>query len=156
MIKAVALFVLICSLSIRADAQTSGDLVVLHYSEFMKSKAAVGSCLSEEGKMQIARNDRYAALLRANAKNPDAPTIDENATALAQLRMEDEALSEKRQECDPLFDQLAAATRALRRDCAAYAAPSGSETPAATADSLAIDICHPPAKSSAAAKPSNQ
>jgi len=106
--------------------------------------------------MQIARNDHYAELLRADAKNPDAPTLDEISTALAQLRMEDEALSEKRDECEPLFDQLAAATKELRRDCAAYAPPGSTDEPPATADTLAMDICHAPAKAGDGDKASTQ
>ncbi len=155
MIKPVAVAVA-SILAFPAQAQTSGDLVTTQYVDFMKSKVAVKACVTEEGEMQIARNEHYDALIKANAKDPAAPSLDEIVSVLAQLRDEDEALSEKRDECGPLFDQLAAATIELRRDCAAYVAPTAGDEPVPTADALATDICHPPVKTSEAEKPSNQ
>ena len=156
MIRAVAVAV-VSILAFPAEAQTTGDFVTAQYVDFMKAKIAVKACLTEVGAMQIARNEHYDALIKANATDPGAPTLDEITSTLAQLRDEDEALSEKRDQCRPLFDQLAAATIALRRDCAAYVPPTASEDePMPTADTLANDICHAPAKNSVADKPGNQ
>ena len=153
MIKPIAV-AMVCILSVPAVAQTSGD-VAARYADFMKSRVAVRVCVSEEGQMQIARNERYDALLQANAKDPAAPTIDEMSQARAQLRSEDEALSQKRDECAPLFDQLVAAARELRRDCSAYVPPSTESEPPEAIDALAIAICRGPANNSAEAKAAN-
>ncbi len=150
MIKPVTV-AMVCILAIPAQAQTLGDDVVSQYAELMKAKAAIRRCMSEEGSMQIARNEHYDALLRAKAKNPGAPTIDEMFEVQAQLRSEDDALSEKRDECMPLFDQLAAAARELRRGCSVYAAPSSDGEPTET-DALATDICHGSASKTDASK----
>jgi hypothetical protein len=150
MIKPIAV-AMVCILPVPAVAQTSGD-VASRYTDFMKSRVAVKVCVSEEGQMQIARNEHYDALLKANAKDPAAPTIDEMTQARAQLRSEDEALSQKRDECAPLFDQLVAAARGLRRDCAAYVPASTENEPAEAIDEMAIAICRGPAKTSDTAK----
>jgi hypothetical protein len=152
MIKLIAVAVVL-SLAVPAQAQMLGDLVVSQYIDFMKAKAAVKACTSEEGRMQLERNAHYDTLLQANAKDPAAPTIDEMSQVLTQVRSEDAALSQKRDECEPLFDQLSAAVRALRRDCAAYGAPSAGDEPTGT-DKLAVDVCHGP-KSADAGKPKN-
>src|SRR5215472_1255299 len=132
MIKPIAAAV-VFALAAPAAAQSQGDIVAAQYTEFMKSKAAVKACASEEGRMQLERNAHYDALLQANAHDPRAPTIDEMWQAQMQLRLEDEALSQKRDECTPLFDQLAVSVRELRRDCSAYGTPSTSEdAPSAT------------------------
>lgn len=151
MIKPLAV-VLVATLAVPAAAQTAGEMVISQYAEFMKSRAAARSCLSEEGRMQVERNERYSALLRANAKNPAAPTIAEMSDAQAQVRLEDEALVQKRDECSPLLDVLVAAARELSRDCYAYVAPSTDDQPRPTGDALAVDICHGPAKNRTADK----
>ncbi len=154
MIKPITLAVL-CVLTLPAEAQTLGDTVVSQFAEFKKAKAAVRICLSEEGQMQIERNQHYDARLHADAKDPAAPTIDEMYQAQAQVRLEDEALDQKRDECTPLFDQLLVEAAELRRDCSVYAAPDTSDEPMPEMDSLAINICRPPAKNTDASKPSN-
>jgi hypothetical protein len=148
--KAVVLAVT-CMLSIPAEAQTASDVVVSQYADFAKSRAAARWCLSEEARMQVERNERYNAVLRANAQDPQIPTIDEISEARAQVRLEDDALSQKREECTPLLDELVAAARELRRRCSAYAAPGNTE-PAPPTDTRAIDICHGPAQSGTADK----
>lgn len=153
MIKPITV-ALICVLAVPAWAQTQSETVALRYAEFAKAKAAVRACAADEGRMQIERNTHYDALLQANAKDPAAPTINEMAQALAQVRLEDDALSEKRDACEPLFDQLAAAVRALRRDCAIHGAPSPGDEPTG-ADELAADVCNG-GKNTAAAKPASQ
>jgi hypothetical protein len=155
MIKPVAVAVF-SLLAFPVQAQTTGDLVAAQYVDFMKAKVAVKACATEVGTMQIARNEHYDALIKSNATDPGAPTLDEISNVLAQLRDEDEALSEKRDECQPLFDQLTAATIALRRDCAAYVPPTASDEPPETADTLAADICHARAKSGEGEKASTQ
>lgn len=139
-------------LSIPAEAQTAGDVVASEYADLAKSKAAARWCLSEEARMQVDRNERYDTLLRANARDPETPTIGEISEARAQVRLEDEALSEKRDECSPLLDELVAAARELRRTCAAYAAPGDTE-PAPPTDARVTDICHGPTQSGAGDKP---
>ena len=153
MIKPLALF-LVCVLAAPAWEQTQSEAVALRYAEFVKAKAAVRACAMDAGRMQIERNAHYDALLEANAKDPAAPTIDEMASALAQVRAEDDAISERRDECEPLFDQLASAVRALRRECAVYGAPSLGDEPTGS-DELAAAVCNGP-KGSTVAKPANQ
>lgn len=153
MLKQLAV-VLLCVLALPAWAQTQSETVALHYAELAKAKAAVRTCARAEGRMQIERNAHYDALLQANAKDPAAPTIDEMAQALAQVRVEDDAISEKREECEPLFDELASAVRALRRDCHSYIAPSPGDEPTGS-DEVAADVCNT-SKSATAAKPASQ
>ena len=141
MIKSFALAALsVGLLTGLAQAQTSGDLVVSQFGAFKKLNVAAKSCAHEEGRMQIERNDHYDALLRAKAKDPLAPTIAEMSDALAETRLEDEALQQKREECEPLLDEVMGAVRDLRRECTAYIT-----TPAAgdqsSAETVAIDIC---------------
>jgi len=152
MIKPIAV-ALVSMLAVPAWGQTQSEGVALRYAEFAKAKAAVRACAADEGRMQIERNAHYDAFLQANAKDPAAPTIDEMAQALLQVRLEDDALGEKRDACEPLFDQLATAVRALRRDCAIYGTPSPGDEPTG-ADALVADVCNAP-KSTAAAKPAN-
>ncbi len=154
MIKPITLAVL-CALTLPAEAQTLGDTVVSQFAEFKKAKAAVRICLSEEGQMQIERNQHYDARLHADAKDPAAPTIDEMYQAQARVRPEDDALEQKRDECTPLFDELLVEAAELRRDCFNYAPPSTSDEPLPEMDSLAKNICQPPAKTTEASKPAN-
>lgn len=153
MIKPIAV-ALVSVLAVPAWAQTQSESVALRYAEFAKAKAAVRACASDEGRMQIERNAHYDALLEANAKDPAAPTIGEMTETLMQVRPEDDALAEKRNQCEPLFDELAVAVRALRRDCAIYGTPSPGDEPAG-ADELAADVCNGP-KNTTAAKPASQ
>jgi hypothetical protein len=132
----------LCAIAAPAPAQTLGDAVVSQFAVFKKSKAAVRVCVNEEGRMQVERNERYDALLHGLAKDPGSPTIDEMSRAQAQVRLEDEALGQKRDECTPLFDELVAATKELQRDCEAYTALKTSEEARPAMDTLAIDICH--------------
>ena len=123
-----------------AQAQTPGDLVVSQFMAFKKTNVAAKFCVHEEGRMQIERNDHYDALLRAKAKNPHAPTIDEMSDALAETILEDEALQQKREECEPLLDEVMGAVRELRRECAGYS-PSPVTDDEPSAEIVAIDIC---------------
>jgi len=149
MIKSIAVAVLcLGALAVTAKAQTSGDTIASRYVAFKKSQAAVRVCANEEGRMQIERNQHYDALLNAGAQDAGTPTIDAMSAAQARLRLEDEALSQKRDECTPLFDQLVAAARELQRDCEGYAAPDAAADPT-TVDALVIDICRRTAKSDA-------
>ncbi|GEM_PF-2699100 len=149
------LLALLCVLAmvIPSMAQSVSDTVVWRFAEFKKSKVAVDACVMEEGRMQVERNAHYDALLRANAKNPDAPTIDEMSDAKSQVVLEDEALSEKRDECSPLFDQLVAATRQLRRDCGVYMALAATDEPAEEMNTFATDICRSSPRTAAQENP---
>lgn len=153
MLKQLAV-VLLCVLALPAWAQTQSETVALRYAELAKAKEAVRACARAEGQMQIERNAHYDALLQANAKDPAAPTIGEMAQALAQVRVEDDAISEKREECEPLFDELASAARALRRDCRSYIAPNPGDEPTGS-DEVAADVCNT-SKNATAAKPASQ
>lgn len=153
MLKPIAV-ALVSVLAVPAWAQTQSETVALRYAEFAKAKAAERACASDEGRMQIERNAHYDALLKANAKDPAAPTIDEMAEALMQVHPEDDALAEKRDECGPRFDELATAVRALHRDCAIYGTPPPGDEPTG-ADELAADVCNGP-KNATAAKPASQ
>lgn len=123
-----------------AEAQTPADDVVSSYTTFKKLNIAAKFCVSEEGRMQLERNDHYDALLSASAKNPHAPTLEEMLAARAEIRLEDEALKQKREECEPLLDEVVAAAKELRRDCSAYTPiTNDEETP--PSETLATNIC---------------
>jgi hypothetical protein len=139
-----------------AQAQTLGENIVLQYGVLKKSNTAAKLCVSEVGRMQVVRNDHYDSLLHARAENPDAPTIEEMSDVLAQTRQEDEALKQKREECAPVLEQLVAAAKELRRNCAAYTAPITNNEPAPATDTMAITICRGSAKSGDGDKPGNQ
>ena len=125
-----------------ADAQAVGDAVASQYVAVKKLTAAANFCVREEGRMQVERNEHYDAFLRANAKDPHAPTIGEMSDTRAQTRLEDEALAQKRDECVPLLDEIADSVRELRRTCAAYLATgTTNDRPTPLPETLPSNIC---------------
>jgi len=148
--------VFLCAITATARAQTLGDSVISQFAVFKKSKAAVRVCANEEGRMQVERNEHYDALLHALARDPASPTIDEMWKAQAQVRLEDEALGQKRDECTPLFDELLAAMKELQRNCQAYTALKTSDEPTPATEGLAIDICRGATKKDGGDKADNQ
>jgi hypothetical protein len=157
MTKAIIITVVcLCAIAAPAPAQTLGDAVISQFAVFKKSKAAVRVCVNEEGRMQVERNQHYDALLHALAKDPGFPTIDEMSRAQAQVRLEDEALGQKRDECTPLFDELVTATKELQRNCEAYTALKTSEEATPATNALAIEICRGSTKRDDGDKADNQ
>ncbi len=124
-----------------AAAQTNADSLVLQYASFKKLKIAARACTSEEAQMQVERNDRYDAALRAKAKDPNAPTIDEISAARLETILEDDALNQKRQECELLLDEVVNAVNELRRECVAYPVTPDPEEGPSPSETAAIDIC---------------
>jgi hypothetical protein len=157
MIKLItAAVVCVTTMIASAEAQALDDGIILQYGEFKKSKLAAKMCASEVDGMQAERNHHYENLLHTKAQNPDAPTIEEMSDVLAQTHAEDATLSQKRETCTLLLDQLIAAAIELRRNCELYSVSTYTDNEAATAaDMLAENICHGSAKENAAEKPGN-
>jgi hypothetical protein len=144
----------VAAMTAALDAQTLDDAVASQYVVFRKSNSAAKVCLSELDRMQEERNSHYKTLLQSKAQDPDAPTMEEMSNVLAETRAEDAALSERRQECAVLLDQLIAAAKELRRNCEAYIAPADAPSePARTADMQADNICNGSGKGSDAGNP---
>src|SRR5579859_337911 len=142
MIKSIGAAALCLGLAIGPTAaQSAIEPIVLQHATFKKLKIAVKACLTEEGQMQLARNEHYDATLRAKAQDPAAPTIGEISAALLETRLEDDALQEKRQECELLLDEVVGAVNELRRQCVTYpVTPDPNEEPSPS-ETAAIDIC---------------
>lgn len=144
MIRSAAVTAILIGLAIgTAAAQSAADSLVLQYASFKKLKIAARACTSEEGQMQVERNDRYDAALRAKAQDPAAPTLDEISAARLATVLEDDALNQKRQDCELLLDEVVGAVTELRRECVAYpVTPDPNEDSSQSeAEAAAVDIC---------------
>jgi hypothetical protein len=121
-----------------AWAQTLEESVISQYGALRKSNAAANVCVRELAGMQVERNKHYDTLLRAKVEDPTAPTISEISETLSQTYLEDSALSEKRQACMLLLDEVIAAAAGLRLSCEAYGAEDAEVETATKASSLKI------------------
>jgi hypothetical protein len=142
MIKSIGVAALFLGLAVApVAAQSEADSLILQYAKLKKVQIAARACTSEEGRMQVARNEHYDTVLRAKTEVAGAPTLSEISAALLETRLEDEALQEKREECELVLDEVVGAARELRRDCVAYPiTPATNEEPSRS-EAAAIDIC---------------
>jgi len=142
MIKVLSVAALVFGLAISAAAaQSSSESLLLQFATFKKEKIAARACVVEAGEMQVARNEHYDAVLHEKATDPAAPSLHDISAALLETRIEDEALEQKRRECEARLDEVVGAINELRRQCVAYPVKPDPDEAPSPLDTAAIDIC---------------